>query len=136
MRLPTIRKQRIFDKLRAIRSGVNSDFLRIVWLSNYPEDNNTEFAFKITRRAGNAVFRNRVRRIIREYLRIEYTNFINNQPCDFVFPEGYKVLIVIKNQISRVDKNDLSKFVRRDLTHILTRFTNIVSRNKSCGSGK
>jgi ribonuclease P protein component len=73
--LLSIKKQFMFDNLFADCKKVFCDDI-LVRYQKSPDDQ-IRCAFKIRKKAGNAVNRNRIRRVIKEYVRVNLSKFKN-----------------------------------------------------------
>lgn len=63
------------------------------------ESSDLRVGFTVSKKIGNAVIRNKVKRKIREICRLNLHNF----------KEGYDIIFVAKSSITKKDYNDISK---------------------------
>ena len=70
------------------------------FIINYKKSDKTRLGITVTKRVGNAVFRNKIKRLIREYFRLNKKKI---KRFDFV--------LIIKNNINIVNTNDFFFYI-------------------------
>ena len=101
----TIKKN--FEFKRALSRGKyrNGKFISVYFFPT--KLNILRFGFAVGKKAGNAVERNRIKRVIREVVRL----------TDFRLEKGYDIVVVWKNVIP-AEKVDFS-LIRKDMNSLL-----------------
>lgn len=86
----SLRGERAFARLRRGRSAQHA-LVRIRWLAN--NEPSRRAGFVVSKKVGNAVVRNRVRRRLREALRAILAEYAT---CPKSLPEAFDVIIIAK----------------------------------------
>ncbi len=111
-----IQKNKDFKQLRFKGKKISNRYLYAYYLEN--DFTNTRVAISISRRVGNAVFRNKVKRIIRELFRNSKYKKTSND-----------ILLIIDPSVKKLPYNLLK-------LELLNQFKNVFSLLISCDTSK
>ena len=104
--METLKKNFEFKKVLSKGKCFNGKFLSVYVFPN--KLNKKRVGFAISKKAGNAVFRNRIKRLIRENIRLKEKDL--NNSCDFVFV--WKNRKDVDKKINFFDiENDINNFL-------------------------
>lgn len=111
-----IQKNNDFKQLRFKGKKISNRYLYAYYRQN--EFNNTRIAISVSRRVGNAVFRNKIKRSIRELFRNSKYKEINND-----------VLLIVDPSVKKIPP----KLLKLEL---LKQFKNVFSLLNTCDTSK
>ncbi len=103
MSFPSLKRRSDFETFRNGRShlpSVEGKYIRIAWK---PSDSGVLLGFKVNRYTGNAVRRNRIKRILRS--------------CDFDLPSAH-YLIIVKSRVRELSDRKLSTILRTEIKRL------------------
>lgn len=87
------------DFVNPNRSGIRYNTKYFIFILKQNGLGITRLGVTVSKRVGNAVKRNRVKRLIREFFRL-------NKPC---FPQGYDVIAIAKKDASCLDLRNINE---------------------------
>ena len=112
-----IKDNRIFNKAFRKGSFSSCNFITVYFIQNKSSYN--RFGISVSKKIGNAVVRNRAKRIIRAGYRLNEEKF----------PIGYDIVFVARKGIENKKSDDIEKFINKRL---LKSMNNPKKDNKKC----
>lgn len=112
-----LKDNRIFNKCFRKGNFSSCDFITVYFIPNKSSFN--RIGISVSKKIGNAVVRNRAKRIIRAAYRLNEEKF----------PIGYDIVFVARKGIDLKKSSDIEKFINKRL---LKKMNNINKENKKC----
>ena len=109
--LETLKKQRDFDRVYNKGRSSATKYLVLYWYQiNDKNRRNNRFGFSISRKVGNAVTRNKIRRQLKEIIRLNYDSIKKGFDCIFIVRPA-----AVKLDFYAFKKNVIKLLKRADL---------------------
>ncbi|MFW6237612.1 MAG: ribonuclease P protein component [Halanaerobiales bacterium] len=97
--METLKKQRDFDRVYGQGESCVSRYLVLYWYSNPREEKNNRFGFSISKKVGKAVVRNKLRRRLKEIIRLNHSRI----------KPGFDCIFIVRNPAVNLNFHELKK---------------------------